>query len=127
MYKYKIENSDGITLTFTKENEIEFELARLKNEPDYFIIVESTPQIENINFIQVANNSHYKGLFKKRLTESYHIEMCVTNSAGTKQIYANPKNNSTFEDTKKIITDYITLQKTPDYLNWGHVLDIADM
>jgi hypothetical protein len=126
MYKHTItienmtgEMNDKETQAFETISEISKNLQRLQSEHACFIILETSPPINNVNFIQVLNWRYKKGIFKKHWVDSFIIEMEITKSDGSLAQWGTVIYD--FDEIKNILTEYITLQKAPNFSLWEDI------
>jgi len=121
-HKYAIQTDIKDERSFSNVGEILQDLQRLQSEAHAFVVLEVSPAINNVTYIQAANHSYTKGLFsKKHIIETYTIELNITESSGLKHYEYSSKD---FKEIEKILVDYIDHLKTPDYSTWTDVTDV---
>jgi len=120
MYQYAVKTDIEEERFFSAISEISQDLQRLQNEAGAFVVLEVSPPINYVNYIQAANLSDTKGFFKKRhVITGYIIELNMTERDGSLTHYEYETKD--FEEIEEILVEYISLLKTPNFSAWTDV------
>jgi len=120
MYQYVVRTDIEDEKIFSAISEISQDLQRLQNEVDAFVVLEVSPAINCVNYMQAANLSEAKGLFKKRqVVTGYTIEINLTEKDGSLKQYQYMTKD--FEEIKGMLVDYASHLRIPDFSAWADV------
>jgi len=120
MYQYVITTDIKDERIFSDISEISQDLQRLQNDADAFVVLEVSPPVNSVNYLQVANISGTKGFFKKRdVIKGYTVEINIAEKDGGFKQYQYMTED--FEEVKGMLVGYIGHLKTPDFSAWTDV------
>jgi hypothetical protein len=124
MYVYTINTETGESRSFSHSNEILTDLEKLRSD-DFFVVIESSPPVGNVNFIQASNIPSKKGLFKKEMVSNYAIEIQITDEDGSLRQYSYDTRD--FEEINSMLINYISFQQVPDFSLWCDITQVIGL
>ena len=120
MYQFAITTDICEKRHVSTSDEIPQELQRLQDEISSFVIIEVSPAIGGVNFIQVQNLRYKKGLFSREFVDLYGMELNISEADGSVKQYSSAGD---FQDVKDIFVAFIDRNKTPNYATWTDITE----